>query len=229
MKILSVDWDYFVDANEDFRFMHFPDGNNTIIPRVQDIIWASKYMTDWNLDVKILVPQLDILKTVLYDRYSPLPAGAGVEHDGILKFIKERTKGQVEIYNIDFHHDAQSIQKGDVPHCGNWLSALHMRKKLKKAIWIRHEPHYTDVRQKLPYWLTIDKIDIIKNIEFDAMFLCHSPAWSPPHLDSDFISTFYSMFDHGTFHKAFPNRWPGVRPLIIQMRELAKGGMNGAV
>ena len=46
MKILSIDWDYFIDCTSRERAILFPDGGNEYIsPALQMFIWESHYST----------------------------------------------------------------------------------------------------------------------------------------------------------------------------------------
>jgi hypothetical protein len=55
-KILSIDWDYFVDADEEIMDLCFPDIPSDCAEFVSNIIWSKYYageMRDKLLDVSI--------------------------------------------------------------------------------------------------------------------------------------------------------------------------------
>lgn len=55
MRVLSLDWDYFIDATADERFALFPDGGNENMPYgLQNIIWNGRYMSHNNPELKQL-------------------------------------------------------------------------------------------------------------------------------------------------------------------------------
>ena len=39
MRILSIDFDYFVDTDMDTRLMYFPDGNDSLPAKLNEFIW----------------------------------------------------------------------------------------------------------------------------------------------------------------------------------------------
>ena len=44
LKVLSVDWDYFVNVNSTQRALYFPvGGTENITGKLSDFIWASRY------------------------------------------------------------------------------------------------------------------------------------------------------------------------------------------
>lgn len=236
MKVLSIDWDYFVNADDSFRIMNFPDGNNRLSAELQNMIWSTKYAGNAELEkIGILEEHLsDVVGHIAkacFKKKSPLRS-ANTEHCGILRTIAETTTGKIEVYNVDFHSDAYKLRKEEEPHCGNWLTYLHRRKKIKRAVWIRNENHYTIPKEEYgeqhetPAWLEISDISIIRNMNFDVVFICHSPAWSPPHLDQIFINSFEIFFRYEDFQRAFPNRWTVMGDAIEQQRQIYKEIMN---
>ena len=107
-------------------------------------------------------------------------------HKDIQYLFKEiKPDEDLEIINIDFHHDMY-ITGGDELDCGNWLRFLVDLKPDAKITWVRRED--SDIESlsgSFPYYHTTD----IKEVqgEFDLVFLCFSSPWTPPHLYTDFL------------------------------------------
>lgn len=206
MKILSIDWDYFINVDIKTRLSQFPDGGNENLPYfIQNIIWGSKYISneytqsiehvgvrekDYNLIIKILKNQLP-----------NIPVDLGISHKGIYMFIEELLKNTstittLDIINIDFHHDLYGIGEG--LNCGNWMNKVLEKKgeykKLKNInyIWIKCEDSEENYKGK--YKPKIMKLEEIKEFKFDGVYICRSDMWSPPHLDDYFTRLVRSIY-----------------------------------
>jgi hypothetical protein len=110
----------------------------------------------------------------------------------LVKYISNLNKNKIqfEIDNVDYHHDLFSY--GDDPDCGNWLRLLIQEEKISKVMWIRHDD--SELPDPIPNIDTLYGIEhttdfnYIVNKKYDTVFLCKSRIWSPPHLDTRFIS-----------------------------------------
>ena len=193
-KVLSIDWDYFVDCPIDFKMKHFPDGGNENLPEpILDQVWMLRYgqcstLKDVNVDICELVKLRMLLKAIVTP-YTMIVISDS--HKDIYKYLEElkQTKLPMELYNIDFHHDMYDFQDANVD-CGNWLR-LFMNSNN------RHDnDSFTWIRRKDSGLSGDDLIDdnsivgLPKDIAapFQLVFLCRSGVWSPPHLDKDFLS-----------------------------------------
>lgn len=96
------------------------------------------------------------------------------------------------VWNIDHHHDcgyAKNLTYHNImcqgSSCANWV--LHMQKECPKLLqytWIGNFNSDMgmpdEIRKHVPgYQMTTD-IHIIDYINFDYVFLCSSPGWTPP-------------------------------------------------
>lgn len=193
-KILSIDWDYFVDADEEIMDLCFPDIPSDYTEFVSNIIWSRYYageMRDKLLDVSIEHKKLryfdNWVKNVDLSQTSFVCASSHAYMMTLFNGVED--KGNVEIVNIDFHHDnfLLEINDTDFVNCGNWLTYLLHNYNIK-ATWIKNEKSYED---EIDSRIEItDSLSVIDNFMPDYIFLCKSYAWTPPHLDKYFIKLF---------------------------------------
>jgi len=189
LKVLSIDWDYFIKVSMDVRMNCFPDGGTgNINPNVQSIIWASLYKHKELSKVKIDIAELINLKVLLNHSvdYYDTKVIVAESHEHIYKAVHRmiRNNQSIELYNIDFHHDTYGTDGTDVD-CGNWQRIL-IDEDISDSqyTWIKR-PESDDTL----YTLDTCKItDINSDVPFDLVFLCRSNMWSPPHLDIPFIA-----------------------------------------
>jgi hypothetical protein len=189
-KILSIDWDYFIDASLDERSLYFPDGGNEELSmHIQNIIWVSRYMKIKDrkslIDFEVRKKDITTLQHILLDNSEAITLIAD-SHKHIYEFIHElREKygwGKIDITNIDYHHDLFDIGEGI--NCGNWFNHLINEGIVGNSTWIKHSDSDTSTMVG-----KIEEKTSLKDIEnegFSAIFLCRSNMWSPPHLDAEF-------------------------------------------
>lgn len=184
MRILSIDFDYFVDTDMYTRLMYFPDGNDNLSTNLNNIIWDNCYRCMEDLKnigvIKDYYTMCNLLKTLKTGRF--LYADS---HREISRFFKEiKPDEDLELINIDFHHD-MFVTGGSELDCGNWLRFLVELKPDAKITWVRREDSDTDsLFGEFPYNHTTNITEV--QGEFDLVFVCFSSPWSPPHLYSKF-------------------------------------------
>lgn len=194
IKVLSIDWDYFVDCPIDFKAANFPDGGNENLPEfVLDQVWMTRYgqcskLKDVKMDISEMAKLRMMLKKIVNQYTTVVIADS---HKDIYKYLEElrQTNFPMDLYNIDFHHDVYDFQDDNVD-CGNWLRLFmnaengHDRDTFT---WIRREDSELSRNE------IIDDnscVGIPRDIStpFQLIFLCRSGVWSPPHLDREFLS-----------------------------------------
>lgn len=202
-RILSIDWDYFINATAVQRGTLFPDGGNENISyELQDFIWNSHYngygskeLRDINILKNEYVLTHGIL-TKFVEKYLNSKVAnpyremlVTISHRWIYDFVMQRTKSKekFEVYNVDFHHDMYHLRGSeDEVNCGNWVNRLLEKRPNMQYFWIKREDSDTDVLggEKAP--CEFNSIEEIKDLDFDYVFICRSDCWSPPHLDTYF-------------------------------------------
>lgn len=153
LKILSIDWDYFIDASADERAWMFPDGGNeNLPPSLQSVIWANHYgqfpqpttATECqeaiqnnykNLEeIDVRYDEIYKLAQVIYSIEKPPMIYVAESHKEIASvFAQHWNSGQyssVKIVNIDFHSDMYDNDPEYI-NCGNWF--FHIISRIGKV------------------------------------------------------------------------------------------------
>ena len=203
-RVLSIDWDYFINATAHQRDMLFPDGGNENISyEIQDFIWNSHYSNPTNkeelMKLGVLKEEYSILHRILRkftEKYAYSTVAnlyrevlVTVSHRWIYDFIMQRTtKGEeFEVYNVDFHHDMYSLKTRDQEvNCGNWVNCLLEKRPKMNYHWVKREDSDDEVLGGAKVDCADCKLEDLKDLDFDYVFICRSDCWSPPHLDNYF-------------------------------------------
>lgn len=213
-KVLSIDWDYLVNATMKERVEMFPDGGSEKLPEViSRIVWSTRYASCPQLkDIGVDVDAMDILKEFISKNCFNAPIIVSDSHgsiwDAILRYKPKDSL--IDVINVDFHHDMYVNDMGYVD-CGNWVNCLfetrtqHENRKLKNAnnhyYWVAREDSedsITEECQRLNYMVKKD-INFLKTLddfECDLLFICRSGIWSPPHLDEEFMNFYDWCIDN---------------------------------
>jgi len=196
MKILSIDFDYFQNVTKE-QISLCPDGvdNPTYL---SEIIWGNHYAADGDELKKIglLNDEYNSLISLLSKQKSDIPVMIANSHVNIYDFINENlSKGEeLYIYNVDLHHDM--INENEGLDCGNWIGYIMEERNALKLMtyfaWV-HNPislkMYGIEDLFAEYDLQNRLYSSVKRLskkKFDAIFLCRSDTWTPPHLDEYF-------------------------------------------
>ena len=243
LNVLSLDWDYFIDASLAQMSMLFPDmQTESINGDIQNIIWAAHYGNELSgkelLGIKARLSELRIVKLLARstsieneDAYGFM---AAVSHSDIYNYILGEIAAinsnpelenidSVEIVNVDFHHDCYHFSssvanKHDAPNktvnCGNWVWHLANTIPLTKYTWVNYgyinedreefdkmkdfystSEEETEFEESQEGKRIIEMSEAIDLTDIEAsgfipnrVFISRSDAWTPPHLDSEFIS-----------------------------------------
>lgn len=193
MRILSIDYDYYQIVDVDTVRKYYPDGID-ISTRLSSAVWAVRY-ADVNAksaiaSVKINSDEIEATKQLLMEQCSDCPVLISNTHKDIYDFavamMSNSGSSELQVTNVDMHHDMFN----DNPEldCGNWVSFLQQKYADKMSIrWIANPI------SKIAYGFSDEDWKYIGNSvtktqyrEYDAIFLCRSDAWLPPHLDQSF-------------------------------------------
>lgn len=185
MRILSIDFDYFIDTSIEVRNECFPDGHDNLSPAITRFVWDSRYEFHDNLKDIGLIKDYDKMCEFLKNLKGGRVLFAD-SHREIEKFFSEiKADEELELINIDFHHDMY-VTGGNTLDCGNWLRFLVDLKPDAKITWVRRED--SDIESlsgDFPYYHTTDISEV--QGEFDLIFVCFSSPWTPPHLYTDYM------------------------------------------
>lgn len=197
LNVLSIDFDYFQIVDESTMVNHYPDGHD-FNSDLSSMIWSTHYAWDSSekalMKVKVDKNNIGKVKTILKfgrdDCMANMIANSHVHMIQLLEMLKDRADG-FNIYNLDMHHDMfnTEVKNGMVEcegslSCGNWAS--YAKKDYgAKIIWIKNKLSNSLFPSELPDEQTLD-INVLDGVRFDAVFLCRSDIWLPPHLDGHF-------------------------------------------
>lgn len=193
LNVLSIDWDYFIDADIYTRCTLFPDcPNSEYTDFIQTIIWSSRYSNSKLAKIGVDHSAIDKIAKIISDsKLDPDRIAVYKDHtncyDFVEKLMEELNLNNLNITNIDFHHDVYRDYLDGID-CGNWLLHLINRYPEGNYTWIYH----SGSDHKDPEANVISNImysfDNVFNQKWDAIYICKSTMWSPPHLDKEFIN-----------------------------------------
>lgn len=207
LKVLSIDWDYFMDVTNNERSYMFPDGGNEALPGdVQDIIWATHYSNpNYNLEsIQVDKVAMEKIRLVLENQkmikaHNNTSAMMVTDsHKHIYDFIVDSMEDSyqpIEVYNVDFHHDIYPYGEPGEVNCGNWLRILSENFNVSSH-WVAREDSQSEesFQKRIPR----ATLDDLMEVQFDIVFFCRSGMWSPPHLDDEFIRLVnYCIYEYG--------------------------------
>lgn len=175
MRLLSIDFDYFLDTDVFVRNNHFPDG--TDLKEDCDREWERCYTLYPGIrDIGVTEPEYSRITDIIREHKGLFfHADSHREIVGLFDLLEPGS----EVINIDFHHD-NYISGGNTPDCANWVRFLKDRYPDCRIRWIKRSDSETaSLTGDFPYEMS-DECRIEGS--FDIIFLCFSPEWSPPHL-----------------------------------------------
>lgn len=114
-------------------------------------------------------------------------------HETVAKIIQEESLENIELINIDHHHDlgySADFNNDKKMHCGNWVKKLFDEKRIKEYIWIKNDYSLPPKNCNIEY-IEYDINDIVLTDicdDCDKIFICLSSAWIPPYYVSLFTT-----------------------------------------
>lgn len=215
MRVLSIDWDYFMDVSSFERAIYFPDGGNEDIGlNISTACWATMYLCN-NLEGVGVIHDYDRILEKLKS-YRPDRIMITDSHKWLATMCKD--VDDLTIWNIDFHHDAFGY--GPL-NCGNWVNVLKRNKDVTVK-WIGREDSEED-KEGFTERCSWDELPE----DVDWIFLCRSFVWSPPHLDTMFCRLADIIEDicqgiEEVEPVVLQSRWDKVGEYIEQVRQYLK-------
>lgn len=194
INVLSIDWDYFMNATAGQRSMMFPDGGTELPYKdISSIIWLNYYASSPLLKVGALDSLETFIETVKSGLTPKTQVMIADSHKYIFPFLSSNVSpGEtIKLYNVDFHHDIYDNNLTEL-HAGNWLhfTAKEFSKK-SSYTWIKRKDSDLDTIDKsFPLRQVAEEFSELENVEWDYIFLARSGMWSPPHLDPLFAQSF---------------------------------------
>lgn len=219
MNVLSIDWDYFVNANLDERISLFPDGG-VFSPILESTIWVNHYVSNQAKLEAIRTSNISKIKTFFKkngkDFKDILVCNA---HEHCYKFVKDHIRAgeNLNLVNVDFHHD---VYDNKTLNSGSWLKYL-MSEYKGTFWWVRRATSQRPNNKQLKSM----SLDDALSKHYDLVFICKSGLWSPPHLDNDFSDLVYCLQKNTNANILAENniltdRYADMQEDIAQMREI---------
>ena len=185
-RLLSIDFDYFIGTDIDTRNEKFPDGVDKKLKSELKREWEYFYKRYPEIREIRLLNRFEYVKECL----SNLKCGEVIIADSHADigelFSKIHKEEELELVHIDFHHD-NYISGGSKLDCANWLRHLmdNRYEDNTHILWcMRPDSEIECLMGDFPYPKTED-LAIMG--EFDYIFICFSPEWTPPHLYPKFL------------------------------------------
>lgn len=182
--LLTIDWDYFIDAPQEVRDRIFPritEGFRDSIP--DNSLWNTVKSRTHKFD-------MDAFERV-YRAFrhcgqisNHIPLYASENHCEAYYIAKKM--GAERVINVDFHHDKGIASRMS---CDSWMRILHEENPDIEYIWCKREDSVTTCFGAEVDCIYIDFDNIIHAIataSFDAVHLCRSDLYSPPVYDAMF-------------------------------------------
>lgn len=213
LGVLSIDWDYFINATIEERVTLFPDGGNeNLTYAIQNIIWCSRYSESCLKSIKTDRKAISGIKKVvdsIKERVSCILVKDS--HKWIYDFVNDELDNNdydgINLVNVDFHHDCYGISD-EFPevNCGNWLSFLSKEYYNIDALWIRRNDSDINSINNVENLINglrqseniHDATDFLSKCDRVMIFICRSGMWSPPHLDVNFNKMCVDIIDRVT-------------------------------
>ena len=128
--------------------------------------------------------QLLDLITIQGLQHSQNNTGWAYNHADILNFLQLKPGQQVNIFNVDHHHDLGYELKNNLNRidCSNWVYELHKNGHLNAYYWIKNNNSQLPAPEQiseLNNYIASNDICILQNIQFDKVFIATSPSWIP--------------------------------------------------
>lgn len=189
MELLSIDWDYFIDADANYKGKYFPDGGNENLPSMlQDFIWQDRYAQSIieGKDIREIKVRKEYYELCDYLRHEKISlyeiAESHKDYYYFLKRLRQTGGLKFSVTNIDFHHDLRPGNTNDKIDCGNWLRRVKEDGLVNGITWIGCEDS-DKLENEVHVIFTTDLLSRLKYGKYTAVFICRSRVWSPPHLD----------------------------------------------
>lgn len=186
IKVLSIDFDYFINASIGTRNDIFPDGADEVPKEEMQKLWEDMYreypMTKF-IDV---IDEYNIVCNFLrHPKYRLTENVFMAESHKDIREVLECLPNPLDVYNIDFHHDMYTFYTGgDNYNCSTWARRLLEDRPDTKYTWIRRKDSDTRVLGgEVECEHTTRLHNLLSVLEVDYVFICMSPEWTPPHLE----------------------------------------------
>lgn len=195
MNVLSIDWDFFQEADKD-TLKKYPDGLD-LGRELSEIVWGVRYMESPELmNVQLAADEFEYIKELLQTQERTTPVMIANSHKHAHDFILAHAKisDSISVTNIDMHHDI--VNGNSELDCGNWIGHLFSSFSNIALKWVHHPVSFSvygiDLSKRDAFSRCIARSDggeTVRNLlghTYDIIFIAKSETWIPVHLDPYF-------------------------------------------
>lgn len=227
LRLLSIDFDFFEDIPDISVLSQFPDGID-LSSSLSTMVWSMHYAQNKQTNAMLrsigireeqFAHMLEILQQGIDDDCEILVANSHkLLYEWAEELVYDHCKDGIELTHIDMHHDV--FDNGDSVDCGNWLKFL-MDEIPTEVVWYENPITRKAYNcERLPFKSKGTDLKKLIGRQFDAVFLCRSDNWTPPHLDTRFDELLRELVRLGNVCAELNVQKPrDIEPLIEQERE----------
>lgn len=179
MKILTIDFDMIMEPSINIY-------NGLVDPNISysNLFAGIGFMENPTADLTIYERLIDLLISI------QCPRVAIESHEDAYNFIKEQKFTDVDLINIDHHHDigykSNLFLEYQPLDCGNWVGKGLLDKTIKSYTWINNDnsvapeeiiANQIDNRFRTISFNNKNIKNYLQNVEY--VILCKSAAWVP--------------------------------------------------
>ena len=196
MRLLSVDWDYFVPSI-DHEVVRSPRGSipyaldigEYFTPDMLDALWDSRAAA--LLARGVPLPGTSGEEQTFWERFHVSPGAVLYYADSHAQAAHPRVRTAIaEVWNYDAHHDcgyegaADDFEMLGWVGCANWMCYYALR---GATLQVRYPFWRGDAAaRERPPLCSVNRSSDSPACSFDVIFVARSSAWTPPWLDGDF-------------------------------------------
>lgn len=186
IRVLSIDFDYFLDTDLATREHCFPAGADRMEAALLESLWQLVYREfPWIGEMGVIPSFEEICERVrgILEKNPGVQRRQALSHKEIGGMFSQ---GKTYlIHHIDFHHDYYIGQNPHRLDCSNWLRLVMEAHPESQVIWYcRENSVRSSIAGEFPHATRRDLQGLLEM--YDCIFLCFSPEWSPPHLQGTY-------------------------------------------
>lgn len=200
LQILSIDYSFFQNVNyETFKTLYptpYTDQEAYI-----DKVWMSRYkdpktkelLEEVHVNEEELFYIRHLLSSIIPEKLFVFENQANI-NTVLIPELQTIRSPKINIYHISMYSGIESLTKEEKANITNWITEIKRYVQSLRLTWAYN--------QISPALTSTDKLkntdihgsikELLKNREFDTVFLCKNPNITPPHLDKEFnkLATF---------------------------------------
>jgi|5B_taG_2_1085324.scaffolds.fasta_scaffold01870_11 hypothetical protein len=145
--------------------------------------------------------QISFINNLIYNSLNIKEINFSYQHHGLYNIFK--TQKDINLYNIDHHHDVHYEDPNDVVNEGNWIYHLIAKKCIKQYHWIKNidsqiQFNFPQEMMTTDYEYHVhDNYNFLEKINFQSISIVLSPEYTSMYLQP----LYEAYIDYFKFHK----------------------------